>query len=172
MKATWAEPPGKPAGGPAAALGGRPTELLLLLCLAVALGISGCAHRTTRSSIAATAVGSVMRRQVLNAIEAGEGDPVVSRLRRRVAAEADNPEPRVELAAHFGRTGQPELELEHLRLAVERFPGSREAHMGLANAYEEKRMKRDAIKHYQAYLDILPDGPESAVARAAIQRLQ
>ncbi len=97
-----------------------------------------------------------MRRQVLNAIEAGEGDPVVSRLRRRVAAEADNPEPRVELAAHFGKTGQPELELEHLRLAVERFPGSREVHMGLANALRKAAEPAQAAEILGRYLRANP----------------
>lgn len=51
-------------------------------------------------------------------------------------------------------------------------PRFTDAHMGIATAYEEKGMKRDAIKHYRKYLDILPNGPESAVARQALQRLQ
>ena len=132
----------------------RVTGTQPLLCLSMALVSTGCTHRTTRTSTP-TAVGSVMRRQVLNAIEAGEGDPVVSRLRRQVAAEPDNPEPRLELAAHFGKA-QPELELEHLRLAAERFPASREAHMGLANALRKASQPGQAAEILGRYLRANP----------------
>lgn len=131
----------------------KPTGVALL---AVALGSMGCTHRTARTPAPATAVGAVMRRQVLNAAEAGEGDPVVARLRPRVAAEADNPEPRLELAAHFGKAGQPELEMEHLRLAVERFPGSRDAHMALAAALRKADQPRQAAETLERYLRANP----------------
>lgn len=53
-----------------------------------------------------------------------------------------------------------------------KIPRYSDAHMGLAEAYSAKGMKRDAIKHYQKYLDILPDGPDSPVAKRALQDLQ
>jgi tetratricopeptide (TPR) repeat protein len=92
-----------------------------------------------------------MRRQVLNAADAGEGDPAVRRLRAILAAEPGNPAPRLELAAYFGRNGQPELELEHLRLAVDRFPASRDAHLALAQALRkagEPRQGAALLTHY------------------------
>ena len=46
------------------------------------------------------------------------------------------------------------------------------AHLGLAEAYAGKNMKRDAVKHYRKYLEIMPDGPDAAVAKSAIERLQ
>ncbi len=51
-------------------------------------------------------------------------------------------------------------------------PRFSDAHMGLATVYEEKSMKRDALKHYQKYLDIVPNGPDASVARSALSRLK
>lgn len=47
-----------------------------------------------------------------------------------------------------------------------------EGHMGLAEAYNQKGMRRDAVKHYRRYLELLPDGPEARVARRMIEQLQ
>jgi len=57
------------------------------------------------------------------------------------------------------------------KTALESAPRLTDAHMGLAEAYRGKGMKRDAIKHYQAYLDVLPDGPDAAIAKRMIQQL-
>lgn len=137
-------------------------------CAAVAILIvsGGCARRTVslgRPGVDAPAVRGVMRQQVINAAEAGEGDPIVYRLRQRIAAEAENADPRVELAAHFGRHGQPELELEHLRVATERFPASRPAHMGLAQALRtagEPRQAADALERYLRHNPAATADPE------------
>lgn len=101
-------------------------------CLAIAVLAAGCARRTV--VLTPSAVQTTMRRQVIQAVESGAGDPEVARLRERIARDASAVGPRLELAAHYGRTGFPELELEHLRLAADRFPGSRDAHMALAQA--------------------------------------
>lgn len=66
----------------------------------------------------------MMRQQVLNAVNAGDGNIRVRRLRERVAAEPSNVTVRLELAAEYGAMGFPDLELEHCRIAVERFPAS------------------------------------------------
>ncbi|MEO1172799.1 MAG: tetratricopeptide repeat protein, partial [Myxococcota bacterium] len=47
-----------------------------------------------------------------------------------------------------------------------------EGHMGLAEAYNQKGLRRDAVKHYRRYLELLPDGPEASVARRMIEQLQ
>jgi len=50
--------------------------------------------------------------------------------------------------------------------------GSTKLTSGLAEAYNMKGMKRDAVKHYQRYLDILPDGPDASVARRMLEVLE
>ena len=44
--------------------------------------------------------------------------------------------------------------------------------MGLAEAYRAEGKKDEAITYYEEYLDALPNGPEAAVAKAAIKALQ
>lgn len=61
--------------------------------------------------------------------------------------------------------------IETLKEALRIAPKYVDAHMGLAEAYRLRNMKRDAIKHYRAYLDIMPDGPEAAVAQRMIEQL-
>jgi Flp pilus assembly protein TadD len=73
---------------------------------------------------------ATMRRQVLNAVDAGEGDVKARQLRQRLAAQPDSLDIRLELAAHYNTRGVPELALEHYRLAAERFPASEEAVLG------------------------------------------
>lgn len=46
-----------------------------------------------------------------------------------------------------------------------------DAYMGLAEAYRARNQKRDAVKNYQKYLDITPDGPEAEVAHRALKDL-
>ncbi|MBX5484654.1 MAG: tetratricopeptide repeat protein [Myxococcaceae bacterium] len=58
------------------------------------------------------------------------------------------------------------------RQALKLNPRYAVAVMGLAETYRAMGRKEDAIKYYQQYLDILPNGPEAAVAKSAIQRLK
>jgi predicted Zn finger-like uncharacterized protein len=44
--------------------------------------------------------------------------------------------------------------------------------MGLAEAHRQQGDKVNALKYYQQYLDVLPDGPEADVARTNIDRLK
>lgn len=44
--------------------------------------------------------------------------------------------------------------------------------MGLAETYRAMGRNEDAIRYYEKYLDILPNGPEAAVAKSAISRLK
>jgi Flp pilus assembly protein TadD len=113
---------------------------------------AGCATRSYRSVAPPPAVTNTMRRQVLHAADAGEGDPVAARWRSRITAEPDNPAPRLALAAHYGATGFPELEMEHLRLAVARFPGSRDAHLALAQALRKAGQPRQGAEVLANYL--------------------
>lgn len=45
------------------------------------------------------------------------------------------------------------------------------AHMGLAEAYRLRDMKRDALEHYRRYLELVPNGPDAPVAKRMIKEL-
>jgi predicted Zn finger-like uncharacterized protein len=47
-----------------------------------------------------------------------------------------------------------------------------EAIIGLAETYRSRGKKAEAIRYYERYLEILPNGPEASVARSAIERLK
>jgi Flp pilus assembly protein TadD len=55
---------------------------------------------------------------------------------------------------------------------VARSSGYAEAHMGLAIAYEQRNMKRDAIKHYRIFIELDPGSTEARVARRKLEQLQ
>lgn len=140
-----------PAGG----------SLLLIL-----LAGPGCVRRTTtlaRPPAKPAAVTATMRRQVLNAADAGEGDAIANQLRRRMDAEPDNVSLRLELAAHYAQIGLPELQMEHLRVAVERFPDSRPAHLALVEALREAKQPRRAAEKLETFVR---DHPAAADAKA------
>lgn len=44
--------------------------------------------------------------------------------------------------------------------------------MGLAEAYRLEGNKEEAVRYYEKYLAVIPDGPEAQVAKAAIKALQ
>jgi len=96
---------------------------LLLLTLA-ALTAVGCGRHQQAARMRRPALPPMMQQQVVNAVNAGDGNLRVRRLRERLAAEPRNVAVRLELAAEYGAMGYPELELEHCRMAVERFPES------------------------------------------------
>jgi tetratricopeptide (TPR) repeat protein len=106
----------------------------VLICFA----ISACTHRiiTVHDPLppAAPAVRATMQRQIRNAVDAGEGDIELRRLRDRVAAAPNDVDARLALAAHYGARGFSDLQLEHYRLASERFPNSAPAALALAKA--------------------------------------
>jgi Flp pilus assembly protein TadD len=85
-----------------------------------------------------------MRRQVVNAVDAGDGDVRVKALWRRIDAEPSNVAPRLELASHYERRGFPDLAVEHLRLAAEKFPESVEVRIHLARLLRKTGQLTDA----------------------------
>lgn len=100
--------------------------------MVAAAGVS-CAHR---GPVALQTPASVQR-QVINAVDAGDGDYQVRILRAMVDADPRDLKARLELAARYQQLGFPEVALEHCRLACERAPESEEAQVALA------RMLRD-----------------------------
>ncbi|MBI1896002.1 MAG: tetratricopeptide repeat protein [Acidobacteria bacterium] len=92
-----------------------------------------------------------MRRQAVNALEAGEGDLRLAGLRRKVLAEPDSLPARLELAREYARTGYPDLAVEHYRLAAARFPDSEEVQIVLARTLRSLGMAAEAAKGLSAW---------------------
>jgi len=127
---------------------------LVLTAVAAGVLLGGCASKNRNSGVTvpANSMQPVMQRQVLNAIDAGDGNPRVRSLRDRMAAEPRNVRLRLELAEEYARTGHAELELEHLRLAVERFPESEEAVLALSRALVRAKQPEEAEKRLNEFL--------------------
>src|SRR5262245_37568559 len=78
--------------------------------------------RTVSGTVPPTAVAAAMARQVQNAADAGDGDLEAKTLRKRLAANSDDLDARIQLARLYSRRGLPDLALEHYRLAAAQFP--------------------------------------------------
>ena len=74
--------------------------------------------RKPRKSKPATAVETVMDRQIRNAIDAGDGDLLTRSLRQKVVAQPANVDARLALGAEYERQGAVELAIEHYRTAA------------------------------------------------------
>ena len=94
------------------------------------------------------AVERGMARQVQiarNAELAGTGDLEGDGLRRAVVARPDDLEARTRLAAYYERTGQPELAVEHYRLALGRERGAAGARLELVRLLHEMKLDEQAL---------------------------
>jgi Flp pilus assembly protein TadD len=94
----------------------------------------------------------MMERQIRNAVDVGEGDYQIQLLRRRLSAEPDNVDIRLELAKAYRDRGYPELALEHCRLASARFPESAPVRLELARSLRAAGMRREAANELEAFL--------------------
>lgn len=79
-----------------------------------------------------SAAPSAVTREVVNAIDAGDGDYELRTLRARIDANPGDLDARIRIAERYRRLGFPEVAVEHGRLAVERAPDSEEARIALA----------------------------------------
>src|SRR6476659_2197607 len=131
-------------------------------CVIAAAGLSlSCVHQVRTASGFPVSPApteksrhpSAMERQVINAVDAGEGDYVVRALRQKMAADPNNVVVRIELIEHYTRGGYPELALEHCRLAVVRFPESAEIQLSLARLLRGIKMAAEAAQGLAAFLD-------------------
>ncbi|OYW11557.1 MAG: hypothetical protein B7X34_02970 [Acidobacteriia bacterium 12-62-4] len=118
----------------------------LLLLTVAALTAVGCGQHRQSARLQRPALPPMMQQQVVNAVNAGDGNIRVRRLRERLAAEPRNVTARLELAAEYGAMGYPELELEHCRIAVERFPESAAAVERLAKSLRKAGSPRQAAE--------------------------
>lgn len=144
-------------------------RLPVLALTAVAL-CSGCANknRAARAAVPAGAMQPVMQRQILNAVDAGEGNPRVRALRQKLAEEPQNVRIRVDLAEEYRKSGYVELELEHLRLAVERFPDSEIGVIALSRSLVRVGRASEALMHLQSYLRKQENPPVNVLSWAGI----
>ncbi len=147
----------------------RRWEPLLLLAMVL---LPACTHRlvTVHDPLPppAPATQVTMRRQVLNAMDAGEGELELRQLRERIAAAPSDVDARLALAKQYRDRGFPDLELEHYRLAVARFPHSAASTIALVKALHAAHSDREAQDAAVAYCRAHPDGPAELFGFVAI----
>jgi len=125
-----------------------------MMVAALAVALSGCvseqqvgrnASRTPAAPARPSSVTQTMQRQVSNAVDAGDGDAVVRSLRKRLVADPNNADVRMELAEHYEKAGYPDLAIEHLRLAAAHFPGNPTIAMRLAKSLRDFGQAAEAV---------------------------
>jgi Flp pilus assembly protein TadD len=125
-----------------------------LIIVTLSAFAAACTHQqlVKTATPAAPAPQTVWDRQVRNAVDAGEGDYQLRRLREAVAAEPDNVPVRLELAKAYRERGYREIALEISRLAVARFPESGPAQLSLVRDLREVNRRAEAIATLEAFL--------------------
>ncbi len=93
-----------------------------------------------------------MQRQVINAVDAGEGDIVVQNLRGRLAANPNDLATRLELAKNYESKGYPELALDHYRIAADRSPKSAEVQLLLARSLAQFGRNKEGVDGLEKFL--------------------
>ena len=124
--------------------------------LLFALMASACTHTVRTSSVQMlrhpekvsrdTQPLSVMKRQIANAADAGDGDTIARALRQRMAANPSDLKTRMDLARHYEEIGFPELAAEHYRLASQLVPGSADAAASYARMLRQLELPAQALE--------------------------
>lgn len=126
------------------------STLALVSCTSTVRDGSLRAPVTARSRV--TAVDENIRRQVRNAVDAGEGDYRVRGLRERLATNPADTQARLELAEHYTRSGFPDVALEHLRFAALRQPDSAEVALALARSLHRQGLDAEARAGLESFV--------------------
>ena len=130
---------------------------LLLVAVLTALSPACAQHsRNAATPVVPPPLQPVMERQVHNAIDAGDGDYQIRDLRKKMAAQPDDVQVRLELAQAYRDRGYPDIALEHCRLAAARFPESGAAQLALARALRDMRLQAEAAQVLQEFLQAHP----------------
>lgn len=90
---------------------------------------------------------------------------------RALELKPDNAEALTGLGLCYIDSEQPGNAIAQFQKALAANSRYSDAHMGMAEAFRSRGQKRDAVKHYQMYLDLAPDGNEANVAREALKQL-
>ena len=99
---------------------------------------------------------AIMQRQILNAVDAGDGDYEVRVLREQLAKDEENLQVRLGLADLYERRGFPELALEHNRFASGKFPHSEQVQLRLAKSLSKLGQNKEAAQRLEGFLKIHP----------------
>jgi Flp pilus assembly protein TadD len=110
-----------------------------------------------RAERALTGVRETMRRQVRNAVDAGEGDARVREWRRRLAVNPNDLPARLDLARYYTSAGYPELALDHYRIASARFPDNAQVAVALARSLARAGFHPEARDGLDRFLGIHPE---------------
>jgi len=127
----------------------------------LSIGLTACVseQRAMRDSISPPAVTQTMKRQVTNAVDAGDGDYITRTLREKLVADPQNLPVRLQLAERYQQLGYPELAIEHYRLASARFPQDASVAMKLAGSLRDFNHIEDAIGVLANFCDGNPAPP-------------
>jgi tetratricopeptide (TPR) repeat protein len=109
-----------------------------------------------------TGVSRTLHQQVINAVQAGEGDSRVAGLRHRLGANPDDLQARLELAALYKQAGFPELALEHYRIGAQRSPESAELTILLARTLNDEHLTTEARQQLERFTAANPDASAEA----------
>jgi Flp pilus assembly protein TadD len=124
----------------------------------------GCAAHRQTAVVTPSAQQYATDRQIVNAVDAGDGNYEVKVLRARLDANPLDLSVRLELAEHYRKLGFTEVAVEHCRLACERAPESDEAHVALAKMLRESGKAAEGAQTLSVYTLRRPDAGVSVWA--------
>jgi Flp pilus assembly protein TadD len=131
-----------------------------LMCVACTRTVRDVSARPAaierRNPVALSGVAETMRRQVRNAVDAGEGDARAREWRRRLAVNPDDLPARLDLARYYASAGFPDLALDHYRIAASRFPADAEVAVALARSLSKEGFAAEARRELDTFLERHP----------------
>ncbi len=123
-----------------------------------------------RDSVSVPAVTQAMKRQITNAVDAGDGDYVTRTLREKLVADPQNLAVRLQLAERYQQLGYPELAIEHYRFASARFPQDASVAMKFAKSLRDFDHVEDAIGVLVNFCDRNPAPPPDLLSLFGVLR--
>jgi len=146
-----------PAGTAARTRTGRGDRLVFtqsaLLAVAAALCFISCTKRQVAANApVASANRQIRNAQIRNAIDAGDGDYQLTRLREKLIAAPSDLTVRLDLAAAYEAKGYRELALDHYRLACAQHPDAPESALRLARTLIASGRPAKGISAYRDFL--------------------
>ena len=127
------------------------TAAVIAGLLAATVGVQA-EERKPRKVKPATAVETVMDRQIRNAVDAGDGDLLTRSLRQKVVEQPGNVDARLALGTDYERQGADELAIEHYRIAAGEY-GSEIAASRLARTLDRLGESDQAVEVLVRFCD-------------------